>query len=99
MLGVFGCVPALDRYFRQGFGRASFRRDHLLKISAFYEANASAIERQRVRTLDYTTAQPTSRRYTRAKLVNMIFFAAGGGVTAAQAETASNGATAATDKS
>ena len=36
MLGVFGCIPAFDRFFRLGFGRAALDRATLTQISDFY---------------------------------------------------------------
>jgi hypothetical protein len=36
MPGVFGCIPALDRFYRLGFGRATLDRVMLCKISDFY---------------------------------------------------------------
>ena len=84
MLGVFGCVPALDANFvegfrRAGYGRASFRPETLRRIARFYDAQAAVIERFRVPTLDFDTGQPTNRLYSRAKVIDMIFFVEGGG--------------------
>jgi hypothetical protein len=83
MLGVFGCVPAFDTYFRTGFRAATgFRvsglnRPALQRISSFYEENAEVIERYRVPTLDFDTGSETTRRYSRAKVIDMIFFVEG----------------------
>ena len=85
MLGVFGCVPAFDTYFKKGFGVSTFSRGALRRVGEFYRANASVIDRLREPTLDFTTGQPTTRLYPRAKVVDMTFFIAGGypgGVTA-----------------
>jgi hypothetical protein len=77
MLGVFGCVPAFDRYFRIGFGPARLNSTTLGQISAFYAANASTLDAFQIPTLDFTTRQDTSRRYTQAKIIDMIFFEEG----------------------
>lgn len=78
MLGVFGCVPAFDTYFRRGFGVSTFSKGSLRRVGEFYRANAARIDQLRQPTLDFTTGQPTTRLYTRAKVVDMIFFIEGG---------------------
>jgi hypothetical protein len=78
MLGTFGCVPAFDTYFKKGFGVSTFGRKALKKVGEFYNANAEVIERNRVQTLDFASGVATERRYTRAKVIDMIFFVAGG---------------------
>jgi hypothetical protein len=78
MLGVFGCVPAFDTYFRKGFGVAAFSKGSLRLLGAFYRANAPIIDRLRPPTLDFATGRPSVRLYTRAKVVDMIFFIEGG---------------------
>jgi hypothetical protein len=77
MLGVFGCVPAFDTYFKRGFGVSSFNRQSLRKVQDFYEQNATEIESHRVATLDFATGASTTRRYPRAKIIDMHFFIAG----------------------
>lgn len=77
MLGVFGCVPAFDRFFRTGFGASTFGPKALHAIEAYYRANADVIDRYRVDTLDFATGEPTSRRYTAAKVIDMVFFVEG----------------------
>lgn len=77
MLGVFGCIPAFDRFFRLGFGRAVLDRATLTKISDFYTANKIALHAASVRTLDFATGQDTRRCYTQAKIIDMIFFQEG----------------------
>ena len=66
MLGTFGCVPAFDTYFKKGFGVSTFGSRALRKVGEFYKANAEVIERNQ------------ERRNTRAKVIDMIFFVAGG---------------------
>lgn len=78
MLGVFGCVPAFDTYFKKGFGVSTFSKGSLRQVGEFYRSNASHIDALRQPTLDFTTGQPTTRPYTRAKVVDMIFFIKGG---------------------
>ena len=78
MLGTFGCVPAFDTYFKKGFGVAKFGPKALRKIGEFYAANADIIEKNRVQTLEFASGEATARRYSRAKVIDMIFFVAGG---------------------
>lgn len=78
MLGVFGCVPAFDTYFKKGFGVWRFDLKALRRVASFYEENADAIESHRVPTLDFSTGERTARLYTRAKMIDMIFFVEGG---------------------
>ena len=78
MLGVFGCVPAFDRNFRQGFDVSTLGPKALRKIGRFYTENAETIDSNRVPTLDFETGKYTERMYTRAKVIDMIFFVEGG---------------------
>ena len=78
MLGIFGNVPAFDSFFKKGFGVSSFGRHALEKVSAFYQEYSSVIENSRIATIDFITGQPTNRLYTRAKVIDMIFFIEGG---------------------
>jgi hypothetical protein len=77
MLGVFANVPAFDSYFKTGFKVSTFSKSSLEKIGHFYNANASVIEKYRVKTLDFNTGAPTQRLYSRAKVIDMLFFIAG----------------------
>ena len=79
MLGVFGNVPAFDDYFTKGFSVSSFGKRALEEVAHFYEARKAVIEQFRVPTLDFETGQPTRRLYSRAKIIDMNFFIAGGG--------------------
>jgi hypothetical protein len=74
MLGVLRCLPAFDRFFRLGFGRAALNHATLSKIGDFYTSNKSALHSVPVRTLDFASGQDTSRCYTQAKIIDMIFF-------------------------
>ncbi len=78
MLGVFGNVPAFDSYFKKGFGMSTFGKQSLEKVAEFYKLNAAIIEKSRLNTLDFMTGKPTNRIYTRAKVIDMIFFVEGG---------------------
>jgi hypothetical protein len=77
MLGVFGCVPAFDAYFKKGFEVATFGPKALRKLGDFCRENTDLIERGRVHTLEFESGQEAGRRYTRAKVIDMIFFTAG----------------------
>jgi len=77
MLGVFGCVPAYDRYFRDAFGAATFGPKSLAGLEAYYRANAEALDAHRVATIDFATGADTNRCYTRAKVIDMVFFTKG----------------------
>lgn len=77
MLGVFGSVPAFDTNFRRGSGITTFGRGALKRVARFYEENAEVIERHRVPTLDFDTGASTDRLYSRAKVIDMIFFVEG----------------------
>lgn len=78
MLGVFGCVPAFDTYFKKGFGVSTFSKRSLRRLEEFYRANAPVLARLRQPTLDFRTGRPTTRLYTEAKVVDMVFFIEGG---------------------
>ena len=77
MLGVFGCVPAFDRYFKDGFGSQTFGAKALRRIGAFYESRSGVIDRYRVPTIDFNTGGASAIRYTGAKVIDMIFFIEG----------------------
>jgi hypothetical protein len=87
LLGVFGCVPAFDAYFKRGFGASTtsraVRSRSLTKVHDFYMAQRDLVERNRLSTLDFESGEPTERRYTQAKVIDMIFFIAGFGGPAA----------------
>ena len=83
MLGIFGSVPAFDSRVMQGLrktgrtGRFGVRA--LLDIGHFYADHHEVIDRHRESTLDVATGLPTQRLYTRAKVIDQIFFIEGGG--------------------
>ena len=78
MLGVFGCVPAFDTYFMRGFRVWRFARAALGKVGRFYLEHADIIEANRIPTLDFASGADTTHTYTRAKVIDMIFFIEGG---------------------
>lgn len=77
MLGVFGCVPAYDRYFRDAFATTTFGPKSLSGLETYYRANAEEIDAYRVATIDFATGADSGRRYTRAKVIDMVFFTKG----------------------
>jgi hypothetical protein len=88
MLGIFGCVPAFDGFFTDTFGRlfrkkgcafSTFSKDALKKIGKFYGDHDTTINRlaRETRTIDFQTGNQTDRRYTKAKIVDMIGFQKG----------------------
>lgn len=77
MLGIFGSVPAFDTNFQHGFGINTFSRKSLEKIAAFYNANQAIIEKYRIPTVDFLSGRDTHWLYTRAKVIDMIFFIEG----------------------
>jgi hypothetical protein len=77
LLGVFGCVPAFDQYFRKGFRTSGLSRRSLLRIGDFYENHRNFLDGYGVRTLDFATGAKTDRFYPGGKLVDMIFFQEG----------------------
>jgi len=79
MLGVFGCVPALDRYFRIGFREGTRTKPTLKAIGEHYRDNQAEIDAAQARTftLDFGTGLPSGRRYSRAKIIDMVFFPQG----------------------
>jgi hypothetical protein len=77
MLGVFGCVPAFDRYFRIGFGCQTLCADALVRVGNFYMDHQAKIDARSVFTLDFDSGLDTKRRYSRAKITDMIFFQEG----------------------
>jgi hypothetical protein len=77
MLGVYGCVPSWDTNFKRGFGVSTFGARALARVGDFYAQHAAEVDRWRVATLDFEVGRPTSRRYTRAKVIDMAFFIEG----------------------
>lgn len=74
MLGVFGCVPAFDRFFRLGFGGATFNQHTLARVNDFYAAHERELSSVSIPTIDFMTGKDTARRYPQAKIIDTIFF-------------------------
>lgn len=77
MLGVFGCVPAFDYYFRKGAGVSTFGPKSLRSIKKFYDDNAETLDGLKARTFDFVTGKETELLYPKAKLIDMVFFVEG----------------------
>jgi hypothetical protein len=77
MLGTLGCVPAFDNNFKKGLGVSTFGPKSLRLVSRFYEDNRARIDELRVPTLDFMDGHETRHLYTRAKVIDMVFFIAG----------------------
>ena len=77
MLGVFGCVPAFDTNFKIGAGLSTFGQNALRRVERFYREHAELIERYRVPTLAFAGGGTTTRHYSRAKVIDMIFYIEG----------------------
>ena len=77
MLGVFGNVPAFDTNFKNGLGIRSFSPRSLRKVAGFYQKHKNIIDNCVVNTLDFETGNETHRRYSKAKLIDMIGFIEG----------------------
>ena len=83
MLGVFGNVPASDSRVTRGLrasglvGRFGLRA--LRDIGRFYDKHHDVIDGHRERTLDFGSGKPADRLYSRAKVIDEIFYIQGGG--------------------
>lgn len=79
MLGIFGNVPAFDRYFRSGIDSFRLNETSLKKIKTYFDQHQVAIKSLQIPTIDFA-GNETTYRYTQAKVIDMIFFVAGGGM-------------------
>jgi len=79
LLGVFGNTPAFDTYFRSGMGCQSFNEKSLNRVRSYFDKHRDAIEEARDPVCDFD-GTPNKFRYTQAKVIDMIFFAKGGGI-------------------
>lgn len=79
MLGIFANVPAFDTFFRNGLKTHSFGRKSLKYINEFYNENYEVIDKyhNQIFTFDFNTGKETERKYTRAKIIDMIGFIEG----------------------
>lgn len=76
LLGVFGCVPAYDRYFREGVNyygicSCSFSRNSLRNLYSYYELNFDHFEKLRHEYIKEGVY------YTPMKLLDMCFWQLG----------------------
>lgn len=84
MMGIFGCIPAYDTYFCKAFKELSWwkckftvvNEKSLLCISEFYKQNKQIIDEyaQKTKTLDMSSGKDTNISYTKAKIIDMIWF-------------------------
>lgn len=82
MLGVFGNIPAFDKYFKKAFHLSTDNWDALKngnsleEVSKFYDAHADTINeiigRPNAKTVNFETGLYTNRSYTRAKIIDMV---------------------------
>lgn len=78
MLGVFGCLPAVDQYFYNTFhflygGFRCIGEEELNHIYEFYMEHQALIDEKHVAVLDFS-GNPTTLYYKKAKLVDMFGF-------------------------
>jgi hypothetical protein len=78
MLGVFGNVPAFDTNFKKGLGAYTFGKKSLQNVRTFYNNHQELIEKYCIPTLEFSSGKPSTRKYTRAKVIDMVFFIEGG---------------------
>ena len=81
MLGVFGSVPAFDTYFTMGSGLYRLNEKSLGEISKFYREDGRceliSHEATETKTFNFDTGKQSKRMYTKAKIIDMIFFIEG----------------------
>ena len=82
MLGVYGCVPALDRNFRIAFslGQNDLNENTLIKIYLFKDLNTGSfncVTYNNPNAYDYQTSKFSKFRYSNAKMVDMYGFMKG----------------------
>ncbi len=87
LLGVFGFIPAFDRYFCTCFreisqGQCGYRtvnKNSLLLIKKFYDENKQEIDSlaSRTYTIDFLTEKKTNITYPKAKIIDMYGFTKG----------------------
>lgn len=78
MLGIFGCVPAVDQYFYKTFhklygGFGTLREQELTNLEHFYLSHKETIDDIHIPVLDFD-GQETKLTYKKAKLVDMYGF-------------------------
>lgn len=85
MLGIFGCIPAYDKYFTDTFkkifenrcGFTTVNKESLLCLKDFYLNNKLAIDdlHHKIKTIDFETENISSINYSKAKIIDMYGFA------------------------
>ncbi|MCH7228578.1 hypothetical protein [Haloferula sp. A504] len=93
MLGAFGCCPAFDtqatntlrtRYPKKsgagGSGFRRFNRDALKLVAKCYDENRAVVDgfAASTKVLGFSSGKSTRRRYTKAKVLDMLLFRANG---------------------
>lgn len=81
MLGVFGCVPAIDGYFYKTFhllygGFGVLKGKELDNIEKFYLQHQTIINKIVIPVIDFD-GNPTAYHYKKAKLIDMFGFMVG----------------------
>lgn len=88
MLGIFGCVPAYDGYFKRALKKykycQTFNETSLKQIKEFYEdkdgkdkkKNTKIIDKfhKETKTIDFLKGEKTKINYTKAKIIDMYMF-------------------------
>src|SRR5690606_25709984 len=77
MLGVFANVPAYDNYFQKAFKTYTFGKKSLNALRQFYLENYTLINNCDIKTIDFLTGKETHRKYSKAKIIDMIGFIEG----------------------
>ena len=79
MLGVFGNVPAFDRYYRVGIDSYKLNETSLKRVKTYFDHHQDSLKSLQIPTIDFN-GDKTKFHYTQAKIIDMIFFVAGGGM-------------------
>jgi len=76
MLGVFGSIPAFDRYFKKTFHISSFNENAFANIKDFYSKNSKIIDElaKKMIVLNFNKENKTSINYPKAKIIDMYGF-------------------------
>lgn len=84
LLGVFGFIPAFDRYFCDTFrsisnGTCGYRRCNkksLENIHQFYLDNKTILDRfsEELKVIEFKSGKPSSFNYPKAKIIDMYGF-------------------------
>ena len=81
MLGIFGCVPAIDGYFYKTFHRiyggfSVLGEKELTNLEKFYQRHKKVINRISIPVMDFE-GNPTTCYYKKAKHIDMFGFMVG----------------------